>query len=99
MYMRIIWGRVLPGKWAEFEATFHSNTAKRGPVKGMRGHWLAHDQGDADAGYSISLWDSEAEMKAYWESPQRKQNMAALEPFYVNQYTVTHCSVASLTRA
>ena len=96
MYMRIIWGKVLPGKWGEFEAQFRALTAKRGPVKGLRGQWLAHDQNDANAGYSITMWDSEADMKAYWESPQRKQNLATLEPFYANQYTVTQCNVTNL---
>jgi heme-degrading monooxygenase HmoA len=93
MYMRIVWGKISPGKWNEFEMTFKAAMAKRGELDGLVNHWLAHDQKDADAGYSITLWRSEADMLAFWESPRRKEVMAQLEPFYVNQYTTTHCEV------
>jgi heme-degrading monooxygenase HmoA len=93
MFMRIVWGKILPGKWDEFEAAFTAAMAARGALKGMKEHWLARDQNDPDAGYSITLWDSEGDMRAFWESPQRKQVMAPLEPFYVNQFTTTHCEV------
>ena len=32
-------------------------------------------------------------MLAFWDSPQRKEVMAPLEPYYVNQFTTTHCEV------
>ncbi len=93
MFMRIVWGKILPGKWDEFEAAFTSAMTDRGVLKGLREHWLARDQIDPNAGYSITLWDSEEDMKEFWNSPQRKQVMAPLEPFYVNQFTTTHCEV------
>lgn len=67
--------------------------AKRGAVPGLVHHWLARDQHDADAGYSITVWGSEKEMAAFWDSPKRAEIMAPLEPFYVNQFTTTHCEV------
>ena len=93
MFMRIVWGKIRPGKWAEFEAAFKSAMAARGDLKGLKNHWLARDQEDPEAGYSITLWDSESDMQAFWDSPKRKQVMAPLEPFYVNQFTTTHCQV------
>lgn len=93
MYMRIVWGRISPGKWNEFEAAFKAAMAKRGAVKGLANHWLARDQNDANAGYSVTLWNTEADMLAFWDSPQRKEVMAPLEPYYVNQFTTTHCEV------
>ena len=93
MHMRIVWGRISPGKWKEFEATFQAAMAKRGAVKGLVNHWLARDQNDANAGYSVTLWESETDMLAFWDSPQRKEVMAPLEPYYVNQFTTTHCEV------
>ncbi len=93
MYMRIVWGKIVPGKWDEFEAAFKAAMAVRGNLKGLQHHWLARDQNDPDAGYSITVWDSEAAMKSFWDSPKRKQVMAPLEPFYVNQFTTTHCEV------
>ncbi len=93
MYMRIVWGKIIPGKWNEFEVAFKASMAARGDLKGLRNHWLARDQTDPNAGYSITLWDSESDMKSFWDSAKRKQVMAPLEPFYVNQFTTTHCEV------
>lgn len=93
MFMRIVWGKILPGKWSEFEATFKTAMTGRGELEGLQNHWLVRDQGDPNAGYSITLWTSEAEMLAFWNSPKRKEVMAPLEPFYVNQFTTTHCEV------
>jgi heme-degrading monooxygenase HmoA len=93
MFMRIVWGKILPGKWAEFERAFEEAMAKRGEVPGLAEHWLARDQHDANAGYSITLWRTETDMKRFWDSNERQAVMAPLEPFYVNQFTTTHCEV------
>lgn len=93
MYMRIVWGKILPGKWDQFEAAFKRAMTTRGEPKGLKNHWLARDQQDPNAGYSITLWNSETEMKTFWDSDKRKEVMAPLEPFYVNQFTTTHCEV------
>lgn len=93
MHMRIVWGKIIPGKWDEFETAFKAAMAVRGELKGLKNHWLARDQHDANAGYSITLWDTEANMKLFWDSKKRKEVMAPLEPFYVNQFTTTHCEV------
>jgi heme-degrading monooxygenase HmoA len=93
MYMRIVWGKIVPDKWDEFESAFKAAMAARGKVKGLKDHWLARDQHDANAGYSITLWESEPDMRSFWDSQRRKDVMAPLEPFYVNQFTTTHCEV------
>ena len=93
MYMRIVWGKILPGKWNEFEVAFKTAMTARGEVKGLKDHWLARDQNDANAGFSITLWDTDSAMQAFWDSQKRKDVMAPLEPFYVNQFTTTHCEV------
>ena len=56
MFMRIVWGKILPGKWNEFEAAFKATMSTRGELQGLKEHWLARDQADANAGYSITLW-------------------------------------------
>lgn len=99
MFMRIVWGKILPGKWDEFETAFTSAMAARGDLPGLKDHWLARDQEDRNAGYSITLWNSEQDMRAFWDSPKRKEVMAALEPFFVNQFTATHCEVRYALRA
>jgi heme-degrading monooxygenase HmoA len=98
MQMRIVWGRILPGRWDAFEAAYQEAIARRGAVTGLKDQWLLRDQNDPDAGYSISLWESEADMRAYWESSQRSEGMALLQPFFANQYTVTQCDVRMAVR-
>lgn len=93
MQMRIIWGKIVPGQWDAFEAAFKRAIELRGQVKGLRGQWLLRDKNDPDAGYSVSHWDSEEDMRAFWDSPKRAEVMAVLQPFFVNQYTVTNCTV------
>jgi heme-degrading monooxygenase HmoA len=89
--MRIVWGKIVPGKWDEFEKAFTAAMAKRGEVKGLKNHWLARDQADPNAGYSITLWSTEADMKAFWDSKKREEIAAPLQQYWVNQFTTTHC--------
>jgi heme-degrading monooxygenase HmoA len=93
MHMRIIWGRIVSGQWDAFEAAYKKAIALRGDVKGLRDQWFVRDQNDPDAGYSISLWDTEADMRAFWDSKKREEAMALLRPYFLNQFTVTHCEV------
>ena len=93
MQMRIIWGKILPGQWDAFETAFKKALEIRGDVKGLKGQWLLRDENDPDAGYSISQWESADDMRAFWDSKKRSEAMAVLQPFYVNQYTITNCAV------
>jgi hypothetical protein len=36
MYMRIVWGKILPGQWDTFEAAFKKAIQIRGEVKGLK---------------------------------------------------------------
>ncbi len=93
MHMRIVWGKILPGQWDGFESAYKTAMAERGPVSGLRSQWLVRDQNDRDAGYSVSLWDTDEAMRNFWDSPQRKQTTSALQSFFVNQFTITNCDV------
>jgi heme-degrading monooxygenase HmoA len=93
MHMRIVWGKILPGQWDAFEAAFKRALEIRGEAKGLKSQWLLRDQNDPDAGYSISQWESEEDMRAFWESKQRSDAMAVIQPFFVNQFTITNCEV------
>src|SRR3954469_24769347 len=98
MHMQVVWGRILPDRWSAFAAAYKEAIARRGEVRGLRDQWLLRAQNDPDAGYSISLWESEADMQAYWQSPGRAEGMALLQPFFANQYTITHCEVRMAVR-
>jgi heme-degrading monooxygenase HmoA len=93
MHMRIIWGKILPGQWDAFEAAFKKALEIRGEVKGLKRQWLLRDENDPDAGYAISQWESDEEMRAFWDSKKRRDAMAILQPFFVNQFTITNCAI------
>jgi hypothetical protein len=84
MFMRIIWGKILPGQWDAFEAAFR---------KALEIQWLIRDENDPDAEYSISQWDITEDMRAFWDTKQRRDVMSLIEPFFVNQFTITNCEV------
>jgi heme-degrading monooxygenase HmoA len=93
MFMRIVWGRIRAGEWEAFERAYRAGIAARGDVQGMTDQWLARDEKDPDAGYSISVWASAEEMRGYASSKKSKDALNALQPFFVNQYTVTECDI------
>ena len=99
MFTRIVWGKILPGKWDEYEAAYKKAIKARGPVEGLQVQWLARDQRDPDAGYSVSVWDTQSAMTAYVGSKLHKEMTAPLTPFFVNQYTATHCDIKYFERA
>jgi heme-degrading monooxygenase HmoA len=93
MHMRIVWGKILPGQWDAFEAAFKKALEIRGEPKGLKSQWLLRDQNDPDAGYAISQWESEEDMRAFWDSQKRSDAMAVIQPFFVNQFTITNCAI------
>jgi len=93
MHIRIVWGKVLPGQWDAFEAAYKKALEIRGEVKGLKCQWLLQDQNDPDAGYSISQWESDEDMRTFWDSRKRSDAMAVIQPFFVNQFTITNCVV------
>jgi heme-degrading monooxygenase HmoA len=98
MHTRIVWGRILPGKWDEYEAAYKAAIAARGPVDGLLVQWLARDEKDSEAGYSVSVWQSKEAMTTYVGSKKHKDMTAPLMPFFVNQYTSTHCEIRHYAR-
>ena len=95
MFMRIIWGRLRPGQWDQYEAAY-KNALRPGAqnIKGLQGRWLVRDVNDPDAGYSVSLWDSMEAIERYESSEFfRRKVLAALQPFFVGDFTTNHCEV------
>lgn len=99
MLARIVWGRIAPGQWDAYEVAYKKAIAERGSVAGLTVQWLCRDEADPDAGYDISLWETKAALTAYVASPERAAVAEALKPFFVNQFTATHCDVRYLFRS
>lgn len=94
MIIRITWGKLRPGSWADFERAYRDTVLTKGKsLKGLRGRWLAQDTGDTDTGFAVSLWDSASDMQAYEASPLYREIMAPLQPFFVGEYKTYRCDV------
>jgi len=95
MYMRVVWGKVRSGQWEQYEEAY-KNVLRPGAenIRGLKGRWLARDLDDPDAGYSVSLWESTDAIKRYKARDFfRHKVMPALQPFFVGDFTTTHCEV------
>jgi heme-degrading monooxygenase HmoA len=94
MVMRITWGKLRPGTWRDFERAYRANISQGdNPIKGLRGRWLAQDSTDEDIGFAMSLWDSEADMQRYEQSPRYNDIVTALQPFFAGEYRTYHCEL------
>jgi len=63
-------------------------------VTDLRGRWLAHDVNDPNGGFSVSLWDTLEEMRAYEQSAVFTQEIQpTLQPYFVGEYTTFQCDV------
>ena len=97
MMLRIIRGKLKPGTWDAYERAYKDATAKAGKIPGLKGRWLAHAVDDPDAGYTVSVWESEAAMRSYEKSDiLQKIILPSLEPFFSGEYTTTCCEVRSV---
>lgn len=93
MFMRISWGRVKDGMWDEYEKRYAEAVgASDGPKASSR--WLARDMDDADAGYSISLWENEDDMRTYASDPAiREKVQETFGDLFTGEYETRHCRV------
>jgi len=92
--MRVIHGKLKPGTWDAYEATYKDVMSHAEPIRGLTGRWLARDLDDPDAGYTMSVWESEEAMRAYESSEILKTRiMPRLSPFFAGDYQTKRCVV------
>jgi heme-degrading monooxygenase HmoA len=94
MMLRIIHGKLKPGTWDAYERAYKDVMAKAGKIPGLKGRWLAHAVDDSDAGYTMSLWENEAAMRAYENGDiLQKTVLPQLTPYFSGNYSTTRCEV------
>jgi len=94
MVIRITWGKLRSGSWNDFERAYRANVVTKGKnLKGLRGRWLAQDEGDPDTGFAVSLWDNLADMQAYEQSALYREIVGPLQPFFVGEFKTYRCDV------
>lgn len=88
MFMRITWGRIKEGQWSQFEEAYRSTVEGHKGMAGLKARWLIRDLNEPDAGYAVSLWESEEAMRRYSQDPKLSRELTApVEPFFAGEYT------------
>ena len=94
MFTRISWGKIQDGKWEEFEAAFKDVVAKAGKQPGLKGRLLLRDKVDPNADFTLSIWESEKDMRNYENSKTMKDIvLPAIEPFFTGEYKTSFAEV------
>jgi len=93
MYMRITMGRTKSGAWADFEAAYRKHIESE-PVHGLRARWLVRSTSDVDVFFTISLWETLADMEKYERSDAvRRQVLRYIAPHLNGVSSAHHCEV------
>lgn len=94
MFVRITWGKIKPGQWQGYEDAYKKGTALTSDAPGLKGRWLVQDMADPDAGYSVTLWENEKDMRGYRDTKVFKEQVLPLvKPFFVGDYETKFCRV------
>ena len=98
MYARIHWGKIKAGMWDEYEKYYNQKVVKSTEgMKGFRGRRLLRSVEDPEEGISISLWETQEDLKSYVDSTQRKTLGQEAERLYAGDYWVKHYEIRSST--
>ena len=94
MFMRVTWGKIKAGQWEDYEKAYKKATDLMRDFDGLEDRYLVQDLADPDAGFSITLWDSEEHMRGYRDTKiYKEQVLPLIEPFFVDKYTTTFCKI------
>ncbi len=96
MYIRMVWGKLRPGGWEEYERLYHERLAGSGnPIAGLKERQLLRSTEDPDEGISVSIWETLDDLRNY-ETGEFRQNVAReMEHLYRGEYWVKHFEVSS----
>lgn len=91
--LRISRGKIRPGTWEQFEATYLKAVHDAGNVPGLLARSLSRNSSDPDEGFSLSLWEDEASVIAYEKSALAKTVNPLLQQFFTGDYRFDHSEV------
>ena len=94
MFARVVWGKLKPGKWDEYERDYNDKILpKSRQIKGFRGRRLMRGIEDPNEGISITLWETKEDMENYAKSSERQTRAKEAEQLYAGDYWVKHFEV------
>ena len=96
MFIRMVWGKLRPGSWEEYERHYHARLAgSTGAIPGLKERQLLRGTEDPDEGISVSIWETLEDLRNY-ETGEFRQNVAReMEHLYRGEYWVKHFEISS----
>ena len=93
MYMRISWGRVNAGSWADYERAFKEGVEAAGHVPGLIARVLSRDLDDPNTGYSLSWWESAEAMEAYEAGAAEKEILPRIQQYFGGAFVTNRLEI------
>jgi hypothetical protein len=62
-------------------------------VQGLKGRIFSRDLDDPDTGYSISLWESAADMEAYESGAAERDILPRIQPYFGGAFVTNRLEV------
>lgn len=92
MHVRLSWGKVRPGSWAEYEDACRASLGDN-EVGGLIVRYLIQSGEDPDEGWSLSVWDDAQAAARYENGPLFAAVTAPLRQFWVGEFSTRHGEV------
>ena len=91
MFVRMVWGKLRPGSWAEYESHYRNSVVgNTNDVPGLVSRQLLRSTEDPDEGISLSNWDTLEHLLEYERSETRGTLAKQVEHLYRGEYSVKH---------
>lgn len=98
-YVRISWGKLIPGSWEQFERHYKEEVApKINTVKGLQVRGLLPSSDTPDEGVSLTVWENLEDMRNYERSEEFQANVSGVEHLFTGEYWVKHFDIVSVAR-
>jgi len=94
MLTRVTWGKIKPGQWDKYEKLWNEHAKNTAGVKGLRARYLLRDTETSDAGYTLSIWESQEDFEAY---SKNRPPATEMEQCFVGQYVTNVCDLRGAT--
>ena len=94
MYMRIAWGRLKPGHWGAYQDAFEA-AYRDAVLPGLKARYLIQDVTQPDSGFSISIWETEADLAAYDRSEFLARHTELMKEHFTGVFNVQRCRIAA----
>lgn len=91
--LRVTRGKVRGGSWEDYELALRQIIAEAGKVPGLLSRTLAQDLDDPDAGYTISLWESQEAIETYESRPDVQAFRSRLHDHFKGDFSSSLCRI------